>query len=106
MEKIRACYKHRCELMLQSMDEFFPEEVTYTRPQGGLFTWAELPDYIDTKVMAIQALEEKVAYVPGIGFFPNGGNRSCMRLNYSCMPDERIVEGIKRLGGVIKANLQ
>ena len=106
VEKIRACYKHRCELMLQSMDEYFPEEVTFTRPQGGLFTWAELPGYIDTKVMAMQALEKQVAYVPGIGFFPNGGNHSCMRLNYSCMPDERIVEGIHRLGDVIKANLK
>ena len=106
VEKIREVYKHRCALMLQSMDEYFPEEVVYTRPQGGLFTWAELPSYIDTKVMALQALEQKVAYVPGIGFFPNGENHSCMRLNYSCMPDERIVEGIKRLGGVIKANLK
>lgn len=106
VEKIRATYKHRCGLMLQAMDEYFPEEVVYTRPEGGLFTWAELPSYIDTKVMALQALEQKVAYVPGIGFFPNGGNNSCMRLNYSCMPDERIVEGIRRLGDVIKANLK
>ena len=106
VEKIRACYKHRCGLMLESMDRYFPEEVSFTRPQGGLFTWAELPSYIDTKVMATQALEKLVAYVPGIGFFPNGGNHSCMRLNYSCMPDERIVEGIHRLGDVIKANIK
>ena len=106
VETIRACYKHRCGVMLEAMDRYFPEEVTYTRPQGGLFTWAELPHYIDTKEMALQALEQKVAYVPGIGFFPNGGNHSCMRLNYSCMPDERIVDGIRRLGDVIKANLK
>lgn len=106
VETIRACYKHRCGVMLEAMDRYFPEEVTYTRPQGGLFTWAELPHYIDTKEMALQALEQKVAYVPGIGFFPNGGNHSCMRLNYSCMPDERIVDGIHRLGDVIKANLK
>ena len=106
VEKIRACYKHRCGLMLESMDKYFPEEVRFTRPEGGLFTWAELPDYIDTQVMATQALEKLVASVPGIGFFPNGGNHSCMRLNYSCMPDERIVEGIHRLGDVIKANIR
>ena len=56
--------------------------------------------------MAAEAIEQKVAYVPGAGFFPNGGNDHCMRLNYSCMPDERIVEGIKRLAQVIKNNLR
>ena len=106
VEKIRQVYKHRCALMVESMDKYFPKEVSFTRPNGGLFTWAELPDYIDTKEMAVQALEQKVAYVPGASFFPNGGNDHCMRLNYSCMPDERIVEGIKRLGNVIKANLK
>ena len=106
VEKIREVYKHRCALMIESMDKYFPKEVSFTRPNGGLFTWAELPDYIDTKEMATQALEQKVAYVPGASFFPNGGNCHCMRLNYSCMPDERIVEGIKRLGNVIKANLK
>ena len=106
VEKIRQVYKHRCALMVESMDKYFPKEVSFTRPNGGLFTWAELPDYIDTKEMATQALEQKVAYVPGASFFPNGGNCHCMRLNYSCMPDERIVEGIKRLGNVIKANLK
>ena len=106
VEKIRQVYKHRCALMVEAMDKYFPKEVSFTRPNGGLFTWAELPDYIDTKEMATQALEQKVAYVPGASFFPNGGNCHCMRLNYSCMPDERIVEGIKRLGNVIKANLK
>ncbi|MDO4983117.1 MAG: PLP-dependent aminotransferase family protein [Eubacteriales bacterium] len=106
VDVIREVYKHRCTLMIDSMREYFPKEVRFTDPDGGLFTWAELPDYIDTKVMATQALEQKVAYVPGAGFFPNGGNCHCMRLNYSCMPDERIVEGIKRLGSVINANLK
>ncbi len=103
---IRETYKHRCNLMVDSMKKYFPAGVTFTDPDGGLFTWAELPEYINTKVMATQALDEKVAYVPGAGFFPNGGNDHCMRLNYSCMPDERIIEGIKRLGKVIESNLR
>ncbi len=103
---IRETYKHRCNLMVDSMKKYFPAGVTFTDPDGGLFTWAELPEYINTKVMATQALDEKVAYVPGAGFFPNGGNDHCMRLNYSCMPDERIIEGIKRLGKVIESNLK
>ena len=104
--EIRETYKHRCALMVDSMKKYFPAGVKFTDPDGGLFTWAELPEYINTKVMATQALEEKVAYVPGAGFFPNGGNDHCMRLNYSCMPDERIIEGIKRLGKVIESNLR
>ena len=106
VETVRAAYEHRCGVMMDAMAEYFPKEVKYTIPDGGLFTWAELPEYIDTKAMATQALAQNVAYVPGIGFFPNGNNHHCMRLNYSCMPDDRIVEGIKRLADVIKANLK
>ena len=106
VNEIREVYKHRCTLMIDSMKKYFPKEVKFTDPDGGLFTWAELPSYINTKDMALQALEKKVAYVPGAGFFPNGGNDSCMRLNYSCMPDDKIVIGIEKLGNVIKANIR
>ena len=68
--------------------------------------WVELPDYVNTRDLAAIALENNVAFVPGSGFFPNGGNNCCMRLNYSCMPDERIVEGVHRLAEVIKAALK
>ena len=104
--RILPVYKHSCDIMISTMDECFPEEAVFTRPDGGLFTWVELPDYIDTKVMASQAMDRKVAYVPGEGFFPNGGNNHCMRLNYSKEPDDRIVEGIRILGEVIKNNLR
>lgn len=106
VEKIRKVYKHRCDVMIEAIQKYFPEGVKYTIPDGGLFTWVELPDYIDTKVMAPEAIEQKVAYVPGIGFFPNKNKHNCMRLNYSNMPDERIVEGIKRLAQVIKNNMK
>jgi len=105
--KIRKVYAERCKLMIDTMDATFPKEgVKFTRPQGGLFTWVELPDYIDTKEMAAQCLERNVAYVPGEGFFPNGGNHSCLRLNYSCMPEDRIVKGITILGEVITENMK
>ncbi len=106
VEKIRKVYGHRAGVMVQAMKDYFPEEVTFTDPDGGLFTWAELPDYIDTKVMASQCLAKNVAYVPGAGFFPNGGNNHCMRLNYSCSGDEQIVNGIHIIGDIIKANLK
>ena len=104
--RILPVYKHSCDLMISTMQETFPEEAVFTIPDGGLFTWVELPDYIDTKVMAKEALDRKVAYVPGEGFFPNGGNNHCMRLNYSKEPDDRIVTGIKVLAEVIKNNLR
>lgn len=105
VEKIKATYKHRCELMINTMRECFPPEAKFTDPDGGLFTWVELPSYVNTRELAVKALEKKVAFVPGSGFFPNGGNNCCMRLNYSCMPDDRIVEGIHRLAEVIKEAL-
>ena len=103
---IRECYGHRNQLMQDTMAAAFPKEVKYTHPQGGLFAWVQLPEYIDSKVMAAQALEKKVAYVPGEGFYPNGDVHNCIRLNYSNMPDEKIVKGITILGDVIKANMK
>lgn len=103
--KIKKVYKQRRDIMLKTMDEEFPEEVRYTRPEGGLFTWVILPEYINAKEMALECLEQKVAYVPGGSFFPNGGHENTFRLNYSCMPEDKIVEGIKRIAAVIKKNL-
>ncbi len=106
VEKIKAVYGKRRKVMLDTMEKEFPEKVTFTRPQGGLFTWVILPDYIDATQMATKCLEKKVAYVPGGSFFPNGGNKNTFRLNYSCMDEDRIVEGIKRIAEVIKGELR
>ncbi len=106
VEKIRQVYAVRCKLMLDTMEATFPECVKFTHPEGGLFTWVMCPDYMDTKELALQALEKKVAYVPGSSFFTQPGHNNCMRLNYSNMPDAKIVEGITKLGGVLKANVR
>lgn len=106
VEKIKAVYVKRRDCMLKAMEDYFPEGVTWTHPEGGLFTWVTLPDYMDAKVLQMQCLEKKVAYVPGGGFFPNGGHDNTFRMNYSCMPEEKIVEGVKRIGEVIKANMK
>ena len=102
VDKIREVYKHRCQLMIDTMRAEFPPECKFTDPDGGLFTWVELPAYIDTRELAPKAMAQNVAYVPGSGFYPSGNTRNCMRLNYSNATDERIVEGIKRLGKVIR----
>ena len=69
-------------------------------------TWVTLPDYMNAKDLQMKCLDKKVAFVPGGGFFPNGGHENTLRMNYSCMPEEKITEGIKRIGEVIKANMK
>ena len=102
VEKIKEVYERRRDLMLETMKSEFPEGIEYTHPEGGLFTWVELPSHLDSRVIMQDCLKNNVAYVPGGSFFPNGGKENCFRLNYSNMPDDRIVEGIKRLGEVLK----
>lgn len=99
--EIKALYGKRRTLMHESMKKYFPEGVTFTYPEGGLFTWVTLPKGIDAKVLMPKVLAKKVAYVPGSPFYPNGGNENHFRLNYSNMTEDRIVEGIKRLGEVL-----
>ncbi len=102
IEKIKVIYKKRRDLMIKTMEKEFPKEVKYTYPEGGLFTWVILPVHINARELAVKALENNVAFVPGDSFFPNGGNENTFRMNYSNMDEERIVEGIKRLGIAIK----
>lgn len=105
VEKIKALYKTRRDLMWQTMKEEFPKEITFTYPEGGLFTWVTLPEGMDAKEMMPKVLDKDVAYVPGGPFYPNGGHVNHFRLNYSNMPEERIVEGIKRLADVLKEEM-
>ncbi|MDP4144058.1 MAG: PLP-dependent aminotransferase family protein [Bacillota bacterium] len=103
VKEIKAVYLHRRGLMLKCIKEEFPEGLKYTSPEGGLFIWVELPSHIDSKELFSKCLENNVAFVPGHPFFPNGGCTNTFRLNYSNMPDEKIIEGIKRLGTAIKS---
>ncbi|WP_296645700.1 aminotransferase-like domain-containing protein [Romboutsia sp. 13368] len=105
VEKLKEVYERRRDLMLETMKTEFPEGIEYTHPEGGLFTWVELPSHLDSRVIMQDCLKNDVAYVPGGSFFPNGGKENCFRLNYSNMPDNRIIEGIKRLGEVLKQHM-
>ncbi len=103
--KIRAEYHKRRDVMLAAMEQAFPAEAQWTRPQGGLFLWVRLPERVDTGELFHVALEEKVAFVPGYVFYPNGGGQNTMRLNFSCMKPDQIEQGIQRLGRAIKRDL-
>ncbi len=102
VEQIKALYGKRRTLMYESMQKYFPEGITFTYPEGGLFTWVTLPEGMDAKELMPKALAKNVAYVPGGPFYPNGGNANHFRLNYSNMTEDRIVDGIHRLGDVLK----
>lgn len=96
--KICKVYKKRRDLAIQTMEQKFPQEATFTKPQGGLFVWVELPANINARDVLGKSLEKNVAFVPGGSFFPNGGKENTFRVNFSNMPEERIIEGLKRLG--------
>ena len=102
---IREIYGRRKNLMIESIEEFFPEGVQWTTPEGGLFLWVTLPKGFNTEVLLKRAVEKKVAYVPGSPFYPNGGGENTMRLNFSNATDENIVEGMRRLGETIREEL-
>jgi 2-aminoadipate transaminase len=99
---IRATYKERRDVMLETMEEVFPSEVRWTHPQGGMFLWGILPKGMDAAEVLKVAIEKKVAFVPGGSFHPNGGGENTMRLNFSFSSPEIIREGITRLGLLLR----
>jgi 2-aminoadipate transaminase len=107
---IRRVYRERRDVMLQSLQEFFPPEVSWTHPLGGLFLWVTLPAGLSAQKLFEAALRENVAFVPGDSFYaPNGSHDDAlrhMRLNFSAAPPEQIREGIRRLSVAVKQQLQ
>lgn len=106
INKIREVYRKRRDLTVKTMEEEFPKGVTFTRPQGGLFAWVELPADVNARDVLEKSLERNVAFVPGGSFFPNGSKENTFRINYSNMPEDRIVEGLKSLAGVLREFVQ
>ena len=104
---IRQVYRERRDVMLQALREFFPPEVTWTHPQGGLFLWVTLPGGLDMKAIFKSAIEQNVAFVPGDSFYANDGREGSrhMRLNFSNAAPEQIREGVRRLATAVKSHL-
>jgi 2-aminoadipate transaminase len=94
-------YRRRRDVMLDALAEFFPREASWTHPEGGLFIWATLPDYIDTTDLLARALDEHVAFVPGRAAYVDGRGGSSMRLNFSGVTEGAIHEGIRRIGEIV-----
>jgi 2-aminoadipate transaminase len=105
VERLKAFYKERRDVMLRAIEEHFPAEAHFTRPAGGLFVWAELPRHVDTRELLVEAVQDKVAFVPGQGFHPDNTGTNTLRLNFSNVPPELLREGVRRLGRAIRNRL-
>jgi 2-aminoadipate transaminase len=106
VDALTELYRDRRDTMLDALAEFFPPEAVWTRPQGGMFIWATLPDFIDTTDLLARALRQNVAFVPGSGAYLDGRGHSSMRLNFSASNGDDIREGIRRIGEVIKEQVE
>ncbi len=95
-------YRRRRDTMLDALAEHLPHEATWTHPSGGLFIWATLPDYIDTTDLLARALRDHVAFVPGRAAFMDGRGGSSLRLNFSGVGEDQIREGVRRIGKVVR----
>jgi 2-aminoadipate transaminase len=105
IDKLKADYKVKRDLMIKTMRGTFPDGIKWTEPEGGLFLWIELPAHMSAKDLLPKAIELKVAYVHGQPFFPDRRGANSMRLNFSNATHEGIVEGIKRLARLFKENM-
>jgi 2-aminoadipate transaminase len=102
---LRKVYRERRDLMLELMEECFPEGVTWTRPKGGLFLWVRLPEGMSSARLLERAITYQVAFVPGGPFYPHGGGENTFRMNFSNASPAQIEEGIKRLSIAIKEEI-
>jgi 2-aminoadipate transaminase len=103
---LRELYRRRRDTMLDALAEHLPREASWTRPQGGLFIWATLPEYIDTTDLLALGLSRNVAFVPGRAAYLDGRGASSMRLNFSGVGEDAIREGVRRIGEVVREQVE
>jgi len=105
IQHIKQLYRHKRDVMIKALEQYFPEGAKWTVPGGGMFLWVTLPKNVNTRLMFKRAVAKKVAYVVGDAFYPDSSNYNSMRLNFSYSEDDIIIEGIKRLAEVIKEEM-
>jgi len=106
LEDIKKLYNKKRLTMLEAMEEHFPKEAEWNRPEGGMFIWAKFPEYVNTRKMFEKAVDEKVAYVVGDAFFVDDSGYNTMRLNFTHPSEENIKIGIERLANVLKKEIK
>jgi 2-aminoadipate transaminase len=106
LKKTIQLYKEKKDIMMRAFEKYMPEGVTWTKPEGGLFLFITLPEYMDSEILFRKALEKKVAFVVGHAFYCNGKGRNTMRINFSYVPKDLSEIGVKRLAEVIKSEMR
>lgn len=106
LKAYREIYRERRDALLEALAQRMPAGTRWTRPGGGLFVWVTLPEGLDAKAMMPRALNARVAYVPGTGFFADGSGTGNLRLNFSFAAPDRIREGVRRLAGVVEQEME
>ena len=101
MAASREFYRKRCQIMMAALGACLPGHVTFTRPRGGFFSWLTVPGSVDTVGLQGRALAEGVTYVPGKAFYPDGRGTNELRLAFSRVDEEKIHEGVRRLGAIL-----
>jgi 2-aminoadipate transaminase len=101
LDTLVGTYRSRRNTMLDALEEHFPPAARWTHPAGGFYVWVTLPDYVDARTMLAAAVERRVAYVPGTGFYADGRGKDRMRLAFCYPTEDRIVEGVRRLGELL-----
>lgn len=102
---IRTLYANQCQVMLDALTEFFPASVKWNKPEGGMFIWVTLPKHIDCMQLLEEAIEQKVAFVPGAPFYANEPEKNTLRLSFVTVPPEKIREGVSKLAKLIAAKI-
>ncbi len=105
VDDLIGIYRNRRDAMVGAMSEYFPHGATWNKPHGGLFIWATMPDVLDTSDMLAKAISKGVAFVPGTSAYVDGRGASSMRLNFSGVREDEIIEGIRRIGAVAREQL-
>ena len=106
LQSLVTTYGERRDAMIAALEEHFPAEARWAKPDGGFFVWVELPRYVDCNAMLAEAVERGVTYAPGDGFYPDGRGKNCMRLAFCYAEPAAIDEGIRRLAEVIEDRLE
>ena len=102
IDLVTQTYKQRRDVMLASLEKYFPKSASWNKPAGGMFFWVQLPDGVDTGEILKKCIDHNVAFVPGTEFYPDGSGKNTMRLNFTNALPGDIEEGVKRIGEVLK----
>ncbi len=106
LKKTIQLYKEKKDIMMKAFEKYMPEGVTWTKPEGGLFLFITLPEYMDSEILFQKAIKKKVAFVVGHAFYCNGKGRNTMRINFSYVPKDLSEIGVKRLAEVIRSEMR